>query len=70
MSMATLIQLAKKLLPMARIGAEILGFLTLLVAAVLGASKEDIQAKYCASSLPDMPKIEAPTAPSPAPVKK
>jgi hypothetical protein len=63
MSPAIIFQFVKKLLPMAKIGSYILSVLALGLAALLGANKEDMQKQFCASSIPDMPKIEA--APSP-----
>lgn len=60
MNLGVVFQFAKKLLPMAKIGAYILSLLALAVAAILGANKDAVQQEFCASKIPDAPKIEAP----------
>lgn len=67
MNAAVIIQFAKKLLPMAKIGSYVLSVLALGVAALLGANKDAIQEDFCSSKIPDAPKIEAPAV---APEKK
>jgi hypothetical protein len=64
MNLGIVLQFAKKLLPMAKIGSYILSIMALGVAALLGANKDAIQADFCASKIPDAPKIEAPVAPA------
>lgn len=64
MSTATIIEFLKKLLPMDRIAAWILGVITVGLAMFFGAGQQAIKEKYCASANVELPKIEAPVAPT------
>lgn len=60
MNTAVILQFIKKLLPMNKIGAFILGLIGAALALILGTQNADLKKQYCASEEVNIPKIEAP----------
>jgi hypothetical protein len=69
MSMAVVFEFLKKLLPMNKIGAFILGLIGAALALFIGTNNADMKAAYCAAEVVALPKVEAPAV-VPAPIKE
>lgn len=67
MNAAVVFEFVKKLLPMNKIGAFILGLIGAAIAVVVGVSNSDLKKSFCEAEVVALPKLEAP-APAVAPV--
>lgn len=70
MNATVIFEFVKKILPMNKIGAFILGVIGAGLALVVGVSNSDLKKSYCEADVVALPKAEvvAPAAPAPAPV--
>lgn len=70
MNAATIIAVLKKILPMNKIGAFILGVIGAGLALLLGTQSADLKASYCAADAVTIPAVvPAPAAPVTAEAK-
>jgi hypothetical protein len=69
MSIAVVLEFIKKILPMNKIGAFILGLIGAALALLIGVNSSDLKASYCAADAVALPKVVAPVVPSAEPVK-
>ncbi len=60
MSTATVLLFLKKLLPMDRIVAFVIGLIATAIIAIAGADGTEVKKKFCESELPKIPAVSAP----------
>ncbi len=70
MNAAAIFALLKKILPMNKIGAFIMGLIGAALAIFLGTQSADLKAAYCAADAVSLPAVEAPATPAAEAVKK
>ncbi len=63
MTLATVIAFLKKILPMDRIAAFVLGLIATVLALVMGANPGGMKESFCASALPAIPAVSVPAVP-------